>query len=126
MPVNPIRETLQQVGINASTLDRVRLVRGVVGKTSYVAAAAVLTLAAIAWRLTDPNLLLVDAGLVVLIFVLYFAGVLWFANRHPGVALLEGAELIQWRQMDVAAKSGSEIGRVPVPPEAATPLSEQQ
>jgi hypothetical protein len=43
--------------------------------------------------------------LVVLVFVIYFSGTLWFANRHPGVALLEGAELIQWRQMDLATET---------------------
>jgi len=60
---------------------------------------------------------LVDAVLIVVVFVVYFGGVLWFANRHPGVALLEGAELIQWRQMDIAAKFIAPIENVPVLPE---------
>jgi hypothetical protein len=47
--------------------------------------------------------------LIVLVFRDLFSGTLWFANRHPGVALLEGAELIQWRQMDIAAKTISSI-----------------
>jgi hypothetical protein len=41
--------------------------------------------------------------LIVILFVIYFFGALWFANRNPGLALLEGAELIQWRQLDIAA-----------------------
>ena len=114
--VNPIREALNQAGVNAAALDRIRLARGVVGKTSYVAGAAILVIGGIAWRL--PDHLLIAAGLVAVVFVLYFLGVLWFANRHPGVALLEGAELIQWRQLDMIAKSGVPIANVPVPYEA--------
>ena len=49
--MDPIRDTLQQSGINASTLDRIRLARGVAGKASFVAATAILALAGIAWRL---------------------------------------------------------------------------
>jgi hypothetical protein len=97
--MNPIREALEQSGLNASTLDRIRLARGVLGKTSYVAVAAIAALA----LLRDTNYLL--SVLVTAVFVVYYGGALWFANRHPGVALLEGAELIQWRQMDIAAKS---------------------
>jgi hypothetical protein len=93
------------------------LARGVVGKASYVAGAAIFALAGVAWALRDPIYLLADAVLVLILFVVYFAGVLWFANRHPGVALLEGAELIQWRQMDIAAKSIAAIEDVPVLPE---------
>jgi hypothetical protein len=61
-------------------------------------------------------LLLIIAGIVALIFILYFTGALWFANRHPGVALLEGAELIQWRRLDMIAKSGSPIESAPMLP----------
>jgi hypothetical protein len=103
--MNPIREALEQSGINASTLDRIRLARGVVGKASYVAGAAILALAGVAWGLRDPSYLLVDAVLIVVVFVVYFGGVLWFANRHPGVALLRarnssnGAKWISLRNL---------------------------
>jgi hypothetical protein len=114
--MNPIREALEQSGLSAFKLDRIRLARGVVGKATYVAVAAILALGGIAWRVADSLQLLLAGGLIVLIFVLYFIGVLWFANRHPGVALLEGAELIQWRQMDIAGKSVRAIDNVPVLP----------
>jgi hypothetical protein len=119
-----IRQVLDQSGINASSLDRIRLARGVVGKASYVAVAAVLALGGIAWRLRDPIYLLVAAVLILLVFAIYFSGTLWFANRHPGVALLEGAELIQWRQMDIAAKTISSIENKPIS-EPDTPVSER-
>lgn len=98
-----VRQGLEAAGINAASLDRIRLARGVVGKASYVAGVAILALGVIAWQLHDPALLIADAVLVILLFGMYFCGALWFANKHPGVALLEGAELIQWRQLDIAA-----------------------
>ena len=105
-----IQDTLRQVGVSSSTLDRIKLARGLVGKTSYVAGAAIIALGVVAYGLKGfSGFLIADAILIVLLFGGYFGGILWFAHRHPGVALLEGAELIQWRQMDMAAKSVTQI-----------------
>ena len=88
-----------------------------IGKASYVAGAAVLGLAIVAWGLRDPFYLLIDALFIVLLFLAYFGGSLWFANKHPGVSLLEGAELIQWRQMELAASDAPlTIDRTPTTP----------
>jgi hypothetical protein len=104
MPIpEPIKSALEGAGISASSLDRIRLTRGVVGKASYVATAALLVLGTIAVTLR-PDAPILLALLAVFVFLAYFAGTLWFAHQHPGVALLEGAELIQWRQMEIAAK----------------------
>jgi hypothetical protein len=98
-----IHKTLENAGIHASAFERIRLPRGVVGKASYVAAFAIVGLAIVAWGLKEPIFLLIDAALIVVLFVVFLFGILWFANKHPGLALLEGAELIQWRQLDIAA-----------------------
>lgn len=83
-------------------LGHIRLARGVVGKASVVAGIALLVLGGIAWRI-GPALLLVVAGMVMLTFFVYLTAVLWFAHRHPEQALLEGAEIIQYRQLELAA-----------------------
>jgi hypothetical protein len=70
--------------------DRVRLSQGVVGKSSYVAGLALLALLIVAYSLRDSGYLLALAGLIMILFFGYFAGVLWFANKHPDMALLEG------------------------------------
>ena len=57
------------------------------------------------------------AVLAVGVFVLYFLGVLIFAERNPGTALLEGAELLRWRQSELAAKGLDSIPPVPALPE---------
>ncbi len=95
---------LSKAGVNASALDRIRLAQGVVGKSSYVAAAALIALGAVAVGLRDTSALLVIGVFVLVVFIVYFFGVMWFAHRHPGESLLEGSELIQWRQIEMGAK----------------------
>jgi hypothetical protein len=99
-------------------LGHIRLAHGVVGKTSVVTGLALLVLAGIAWRVST-DLLLVMGGMVLLIFFVYLAAVLWFAHRHPEQALLEGAEIIQYREQEMAAKGVPELPRVAptTPPE---------
>jgi hypothetical protein len=43
---------------------------------------------------------------------------LLFAHLHPGESLLEGAELIKWRQMEIAAK---DVGEIPQQPNIGPP-----
>ena len=56
----------------------------------------------------DPRLVIAVA-----LFLFYFISTQRFADKNPGVALLEGAELIRWKQVELAAKN------LPSPP--ATP-----
>jgi hypothetical protein len=109
----PVKKALEAVGVSESSLDRVRLAQGFVGKASYVAGAALLVLIAVAALLRDPIYLLTVAGLAVFLFTLYFLGTLWFSHKHPDLALLEGAELIRWRQIEMAAKGQASIGHSP-------------
>lgn len=103
---------MEGAGISASSLDRIRLARGIVGKASYVAAAGMAVLLTVALVLRQPVFLLIVAILAIILFAVYFSGTLWFAHKHPGLALLEGAELIQWRQMDMAARDLTELQRI--------------
>lgn len=119
-----LQRRLESAGINTSALDRIRLARGVVGKASYVAGAAVLGLAVVAWGLRNSTFLLVDGALIFSLFLAYLVGILWFANKHPGVALLEGAELLQWHQLEITASNlPNEIDRELIEP---TPITEEQ
>ena len=116
-----ITRALNAAGVNSASLDRIRLARGVVGKSSYVAGAAIFAIAVVAFSLRDPFYLFCLAPLSAFIFITYFIGALWFAHKNPGLALLEGAELIQWRQMEMAVK-----GHVAIPKQenVAAPLLE--
>jgi hypothetical protein len=99
-----VKQVLEAVGVSESSLDRIRLAQGVVGKSSYVAAVALLALLVVAYSLKDSGYLMVVGFIILLLFFVYFGGVLWFATKHPDMALLEGAELVKWRQIDMAAK----------------------
>ena len=96
-------------------MERVRLSRGVVGRTTYAVVSLFLLLAVVASR-ASVDLLLYVAGLGVVTFLVYFIGVLMFATKHPAVAMMEGAELLHWQQAELAAK-----GTGPVPPPAILP-----
>ena len=112
---------LKNFGLSEESGDRVRLGRGVVGRTTYAVVAALVVLALVAWR-GDPAMLFWIAVLTLVLFLAYFGGVLWFAHRHPGVALLEGAELLRWRQTELAAKG---IASIPPVPALQEPESEE-
>jgi hypothetical protein len=99
-----IRKILEESGFKVEGLDRIRLARGVVGKSSYVAGAAMLVFAVLAMRVSGVGLFAALIGATVVLFICYLIGILWFATKNPGLALLEGAELIQWRQMDMGVK----------------------
>lgn len=98
-------------------IGHIRLARGVVGKASVVAGITLLVLGAIAWRI-DAGLLLIMTGAVLLAFFAYLAGVLWFAHKHPEQALLEGAEIIQYREQELGARGLPEApaSRLTTPP----------
>ncbi|WP_445493136.1 hypothetical protein [Rhodopseudomonas sp. RCAM05734] len=100
----PIKRALEAAGVSESSLDRIRLAQGFVGKASAVAGAAFLVLLMVAFSLRDTNALLLVAGITLLLFAIFFLGSLWFAHTHPDLALLEGAELVRWRTIDMAAK----------------------
>ncbi len=110
-----LSQLLKSFGLSEESVERIRLGRGVVGRTTYAAVAALFVLAVVAWR-ADPSMLIWIGLLAVGLFVLYFLGVLIFAERNPGTALLEGAELLRWRQSELAAK-----GLDPIPPAPALP-----
>ncbi len=85
------------------------------GKTSYVAIAALIVLATAVARLGSDWMKLVVALVTLGLFLFYIISTHRFADRNPGAALLEGAELIRWKQYELAAKN------LPSPP--ATPLT---
>ena len=100
-----VKKILEGAGISGTALDRIRLARGVVGKLSTVAGIVLVVLAIAAYKLEDPRYIIGVVGCAIFIFLVYQFGVLWFAHKHPDHALLEGAELVQIREMEMAAKN---------------------
>ena len=99
----------------ALTVDRIlesgrniRFGKGVVAKTSYVAAATAAVWAIIAWRWMgdfEQNMGLLVAGVIETAFAVWFIiATQKFARDNPAQAILDGAELIEWRRMDEKVK----------------------
>jgi hypothetical protein len=91
---------------------RVKLAPGIAGKSAYVAVAVVIGLSVLAFRIdvTNTTVVLVLIAAMFMVLVITIIGMMWFAARHPGPSLLEGAELIAYQQTEQAAKG---IGPLP-------------
>ena len=108
-----IKTALEKAGLSQESIERVRLGRGVIGRGTYAVGAALAVLAIVAWRV-DPKDLLSVAWIALGLFAPYYLGALAFSARHPGISLLEGADLLKWRQMDVEIKGGLAIPPKPL------------
>ena len=108
-----IPDLLKGFGLSSESVERVRLSRGVVGRTTYAVGGLFVVLAIVAGRI-DPLYLLWVAGFATAAFAMYFIGVLAFAHKNPAVALLEGAELLHWQQTELAAKGMTAVPTAPV------------
>jgi hypothetical protein len=93
-------------------LKGIKLGNGVVGKTTNAIMALLAFLSVVAFRISQDMLLYIGAA-GALIFLIYFAVVIVFAKKYPNIAALEGAELIAWRQMDMAASDPKIIEGAP-------------
>lgn len=115
-------ETLNRV-LKAAGLDSVRFASGVVGNSTFIVCASVVGAALAAWALkAAPGLAL--AGMMLIIGLAVFA-LIWnsrFADRHPDLALLGGAELLKLRQMEMGAK---EMPVLPNSENVAAPIQNQ-
>jgi hypothetical protein len=93
--------------IDLKQLRGVRLGRGVLGKTSAVVVAGTIGVSAVAYSIDLPILQFI-LGIGVLGFAGYYT---WrafkYAEANPSAALLEGSDLIQMRQLEMAAKGGT-------------------
>ena len=106
-------EALTKLGLGGDAFHRIKLARGVVGKTTSALLAVMTVFAlAIAGLDTDWMILTLAVGGGV-VFLVYLILILWFAKTNPGPALLEGAELIMWQRGEAAAKGQPKLPEAP-------------
>lgn len=60
--------------------------------------------AAIAWAAGDPGVGYAAIGMIGLIVLFALWRMFRFADAHPEVAILEGAEFLRWRELEMAQK----------------------
>ena len=96
------------LGRLTETHRRIRLARGVVGKTGHCMLAVITVWAVIFWRLGVDVFMdgaLLTGGVIVTGgFGLWVRSTQRFAERNPDLALLEGAEFLEYQRIQAAAK----------------------
>jgi hypothetical protein len=113
-PTSKFEAILDSLGVQAGALEKVRLGGGVVGKISYAVIALILVLGVIARQTTDPRILIILAGGAVGVFLIYLVSILVFTARHKEFALLDGAELIAYRHLEITAKDNPNPPKQPI------------
>jgi hypothetical protein len=110
MPQPDPSDWLKKLG---ETYSQVRFGPGVVGKTSRPMLALLGVWAIVLFRLSEnvwlDSALLVGGVLATLIYQWWVSKTHAFAESHPDLALLEGAELVEYQRWEAA------INGVPVP-----------
>jgi len=70
-----------------------------------------------AWKAESEWLRIGAAAAAFVLFIIFLFKVLNFAEKNPGLSLLDGADLINWRRLDLAAKDMPEPPQTPSIPE---------
>jgi hypothetical protein len=94
---------LEKMGLPAGAFARIKGGRGVVGRTSHIAIAAMIVLGIAAARLTDQNMIF-SIGIVAV--ALCLVALIWlpmWAARNPQLAVMEGLDLAAYKQAETAA-----------------------
>lgn len=102
--------TIDPQKIIQEAYDRVKLGSGLTGKltVAFVALSGVLAMAAYGLS-GHVGALIFIAVTAVIVFLAFCAGLAVYVIKYPAQALLEGADLIKWRQLDMSAADPSII-----------------
>src|SRR5579859_1743330 len=105
----------------AESYRQIRLGRGVVGKTGHATLGLFALWAIILFRLSDSWLLdslLFGGGVIITgIYCWWTKKTHEFAEKNPGLALLEGAELIEYQRFEAQAKGLASVSGLPAIPD---------
>src|SRR5579864_8219390 len=89
----PLDKLLGQFGLSSDFAQKVRF-RGPVGKLALVAVLCLVCLAAVGVRTNSPIVQGLCAALAVVVALAVAAGILWYSDKHPEQATLEGMEVV--------------------------------
>ncbi len=103
-----------------TTIGRIKFGSGVIGKTGTVMLGVVIVFGIVAYRIDGFWALAGIALLTAAVFLVYLFATLRFAERNPNIAVLEGAELIQAKRLDLGA---SEMPALPDQTVGPNPLT---
>ncbi len=113
---------LEHLGATGEYLQKIKLGRGAVGKIALVSIASVAAIAAVSLKLSTTASLLVAIAVLGIICLASLACIIFVLIRQPEMAVLEGAELVLYKQMTLGTKEQPALTglTVPVPEHALT------
>jgi len=92
------------LGASAETLHKVKFGRGTVGKVALVAIFAIAAIGVSTYRL-DGEVAIFGIGAVVVVTLSVLGLILYIVIERPELAVLEGMELVQYKQITLGAKN---------------------
>jgi hypothetical protein len=98
-----IAKITSTLGLSSESLYKVKFGSGAVGKLSGVALVALLAIALGIYR-SGADGILIGIGAVLVVFVSTAGAILYIVKVRPEVAVMEGMELVQYKQVTLAAK----------------------
>src|ERR1700688_639412 len=124
-----IADLLNRLGISGHQLQNVKLGPGVVGRNSSIAWAFELVMlggvVASAILHSIPMLGLSLAGATAVAIIISISNV-YFGNKNPAAALLEGAQFLEYQQMQMASKGVPVIESLAPPIPAPPTITEER
>ena len=114
------KDPLDMVKKLAETYQGIKFGRGLVGKTSHAMIALFGIWAIVLFRLTTDiwlDIALVGGGCVATgVYVWWVRRTQAFAAENPGLALLEGAEFVEYQKWEAEVKGGRPLPKGPLIP----------
>lgn len=91
--------------LKSANFSRIKFGGGIVGKTSNVSISLLIIIGIIAYnKIENEWAILALLLMMALLFVFYLVKILSFAEKNPEIAVLEGMELIKYKEVGLAAK----------------------
>jgi len=105
-----LKKLLIKMGVRPGFLYKIRF-GGVIGKIALISFVGIAVIGAIALKTSDAMLHWGCLGACCLLVMIATAAILFYGNKHPHEATLEGSEVVAMQQLrnDVAAKGRPEV-----------------
>jgi hypothetical protein len=116
---------LTHLGVTSESLHRIKLGRGAVGKITVIAVAALIAIGAVGLKLSNAGFILAVVAILGIVALSGLACILYVIIKQPEMAVLEGAELVLYKQITLGVKGQpSLLPQTPVPETSIVPESE--
>jgi O-antigen ligase len=103
------------LGVSSESLYKIKFGSGAVGKLSWIAFVALLAIG-IGISRSGPNGVLIGIAAVLVVFLCATGAILYIVKVRPEVAVMEGMELVRYKQITLAAKGHTQDSSLTLPP----------